>query len=134
MQGYNPLHLACFGGHIAVVGLLLSRAADLLPSQDKHGKTGLHIAAMNGHYAMVEVLLGQGSEIDATDRVCDSFATMRVILSGLILTERLDSAALLGARWLLRRRAASHRQRRVAQSGDQLRQRPNLVCSVRRSL
>lgn len=58
-QGYNPMHLACFGGHTTVVGLLLSRSAELLQSHDKHGKTGLHIAATNGHYQMVEVLLGE---------------------------------------------------------------------------
>lgn len=68
-QGYNPLHLACFGGHITVVGLLLSRSSDLLHSSDKHGKTGLHVAATHGHYQMVEVLLGQGAEINATDKV-----------------------------------------------------------------
>lgn len=69
LQGYNPLHLACFGGHITVVGLLLSRSADLLHSADRHGKTGLHIASTHGHYQMVEVLLGQGAEINATDKV-----------------------------------------------------------------
>ena len=53
------MHLACFGGHVTVVGLLLSRAAELLQSHDKHGKTGLHIAATQGHYQMVEVLLGE---------------------------------------------------------------------------
>lgn len=58
-QGYNPLHLACHGGHMSVVGLLLSRSAELLHSLDKHGKTGLHIAATHGHYQMVEVLLGK---------------------------------------------------------------------------
>lgn len=42
-----------------MVGLLLSRSAELLQSHDKHGKTGLHIAATNGHYQMVEVLLGE---------------------------------------------------------------------------
>lgn len=68
MQGYNPLHLACFGGHITVVGLLLSRSAELLHSGDKHGKTGLHIAAQHGRYQMCEVLLGQGAEINATDK------------------------------------------------------------------
>lgn len=115
-----------------MVGLLLSRAADLLPSQDKHGKTGLHIAAMNGHYAMVEVLLGQGAEIDANDRVCD-FLPLQTneMTSEFISTEWVDSTALLGARWLLRRGAASHRQRCVAESGNQLRKRPHLVCSVR---
>lgn len=67
-NGWNPLHLACFGGHITVVGLLLSRSAELLHSADRYGKTGLHIAATHGHYQMVEVLLGQGAEINATDK------------------------------------------------------------------
>lgn len=67
-NGFNPLHLACFGGHITVVGLLLSRSAELLHSSDRYGKTGLHIAATHGHYQMVEVLLGQGAEINATDK------------------------------------------------------------------
>lgn len=53
------MHLACFGGHVTVVGLLLSRSAELLESRDKHGKSGLHIAATHGHYQMVEVLLGK---------------------------------------------------------------------------
>ena len=75
-QGYNPLHLACFGGHITVVGLLLSRSAELLQSGDKHGKTGLHIAANHGRYQMCEVLLGQGAEINATDKVSDTGVTM----------------------------------------------------------
>lgn len=53
------MHLACYGGHVTVVGLLLSRSAELLESKDRHGKTGLHIAATHGHYQMVEVLLGE---------------------------------------------------------------------------
>lgn len=44
---------------MSVVGLLLSRSAELLHSLDKHGKTGLHIAATHGRYQMVEVLLGK---------------------------------------------------------------------------
>lgn len=51
-----------------IVGLLLSRSAELLHSTDRHGKSGLHIAAMHGHYQMMEVLLGQGAEINATDK------------------------------------------------------------------
>lgn len=53
---------------MSVVGLLLSRSAELLQSTDRHGKTGLHIASSHGHYQMVEVLLGQGAEINATDK------------------------------------------------------------------
>lgn len=53
---------------MSVVGLLLSRSAELLQSIDRHGKTGLHIASMHGHYQMVEILLGQGAEINAADK------------------------------------------------------------------
>lgn len=53
---------------MSVVGLLLSRSAELLQSTDRHGRTGLHIAAMHGHFQMVEILLGQGAEINATDK------------------------------------------------------------------
>lgn len=53
---------------MSVVGLLLSRSAELLQSCDRYGKTGLHIAAMHGHYQMVEILLGQGAEINAADK------------------------------------------------------------------
>lgn len=53
---------------MSVVGLLLSRSAELLQSTDRNGRTGLHIAAMHGHFQMVEILLGQGAEINATDR------------------------------------------------------------------
>lgn len=53
---------------MSVVGLLLSRSAELLQSSDRYGKTGLHIAAMHGHYQMVEILLGQGAEINAADK------------------------------------------------------------------
>jgi len=73
MQGFNPLHLACRGGHTTVVGLLLSRSSELLESKDVSGKTGLHIASIHGHTHMVEVLLGQGAEIDAIDKVSSDF-------------------------------------------------------------
>lgn len=61
--------MACFGGHVTSVSLLLSRAADLLHSSDRGGRTCLHIASTHGHYQMVEVLLGQGAEINETDKV-----------------------------------------------------------------
>lgn len=51
------------------MSLLLSRAADLLHSPDRGGRTCLHIASTHGHYTMVEVLLGQGAEINETDKV-----------------------------------------------------------------
>ena len=54
-SGYTSLHLACMGGHIGVVGLLLSRTSSLLKVQDQEGRTCLHIAANRGHHDMVQV-------------------------------------------------------------------------------
>lgn len=65
---------------MSVVGLLLSRSAELLQSCDRYGKTGLHIAAMHGHYQMVEILLGQGAEINAADKN-GYVATMNIVPS-----------------------------------------------------
>ena len=45
------------GGHIGVVGLLLSRTASLLKVVDKEGRTCLHISANRGHHDMVQVLV-----------------------------------------------------------------------------
>ena len=68
-QGYIPLHLASFRGHVGVVGLLLSRSTSLLKISDAKGQTCLHVAAANGHYEMVQALLGQGSDQTMVDKV-----------------------------------------------------------------
>lgn len=64
-QGYNPLHLACFGGHVSIVGLLLSRSAELLHSHDRHGKTG----KMKSHETLYQ-LFHEFPLQDSTSRRC----------------------------------------------------------------
>lgn len=64
-----PLHLAAQSGHIAVVGLLLSRSTTQLHIKDSRGRTALHLAASQGHYEMVSLLIAQGSNINALDQV-----------------------------------------------------------------
>ena len=56
-QGSTALHLACIGGHLHVIALLLqdwvvADVAQLLNAQDSHGRTPLHIVL---HYKKLEV-------------------------------------------------------------------------------
>lgn len=68
-QSVIPLHLAAQQGHIAVVGMLLSRSTQQQHAKDWRGRTPLHLAAMNGHYEMVSLLIAQGSNINVMDQV-----------------------------------------------------------------
>ena len=45
-----PLHLGAQQGHIAVVGMLLSRSTQQQHAKDWRGRSPLHLAAQNGHY------------------------------------------------------------------------------------
>uniref|UniRef100_A0A183EIH8 ANK_REP_REGION domain-containing protein n=1 Tax=Gongylonema pulchrum TaxID=637853 RepID=A0A183EIH8_9BILA len=62
------LHLAAQQGHIAVVGMLLSRSTQQQHAKDWRGRTPLHLASMNGHYEMVSLLIAQGSNINVMDQ------------------------------------------------------------------
>lgn len=68
-NGTTPMHYAAEGGHTIAAGLLISRSAELLFRQDKHGQTCLHSAATQGHSHMITMLLGQGAEVNAVDKV-----------------------------------------------------------------
>eukprot|EP01046_Picozoa_sp_COSAG06_P066388 COSAG06_NODE_16725_length_984_cov_2.352542_1_plen_174_part_10 len=63
-QGWPVLCLTAFGGHTAVVKLLLSANASVdAPMQD--GATPLYIAAQKGHTAALELLLAAEASVDA---------------------------------------------------------------------
>ena len=64
--GATALHMAAFGGHLAVVRYLLGQGAYVL-ARANTGATALHMAAFGGHLAVVEFLVGSGSSVDARD-------------------------------------------------------------------
>lgn len=60
----SPLSLACSGGHIEVVKLLINSGAKL-EHRDKKSQTALHVAVLNGHLEVVKFLLDSGADIEA---------------------------------------------------------------------
>ena len=63
-KGSTPLHIACQGGHIQLVQLLLSRGA-VAAANDAQQWNSLHFACLNGHLELVEMLLEHGVAVTA---------------------------------------------------------------------
>ena len=62
----SALHMACIGGHAALVQLLLRQNADVRHA-NKAGYTALHFAALMGHAAVCRILIEEGADVAACD-------------------------------------------------------------------
>ena len=67
-DGWTPLHLAAFFGHIKTAELLLARDADVAArSRNSNGNTPLHAALAGNHKMTAGLLIGWGADVNATD-------------------------------------------------------------------
>jgi len=65
-DGYQPLGLACFFGHLETAQYLISAGARVnTPSQNKMKITPLHSATAGGHTKLVKLLLEHGADPNA---------------------------------------------------------------------
>lgn len=67
VQGFTPLHMACLGGHVPIIEMLLSAGADVNMHTKKptgHNETPLYTACRCGHVGVVRVLLRHGASAD----------------------------------------------------------------------
>lgn len=70
MYGYNPLHIACSKGHLAVVLQLLNHySPDTILKSTKFGISPLMIASFAGHIDIVRVLLTEGADVNFIDEI-----------------------------------------------------------------
>jgi ankyrin repeat protein len=67
-DGWTPLHLAAFFGHVKVAETLLSHRADVTArSTNSNGNTPLHAALAANRKLVAGLLLGHGADVNAAD-------------------------------------------------------------------
>ena len=64
VDGLLPLYVACEGGDVALVKLLLSKGAYVDTQVRSNKMSPLHIAIRNGHLKIIEMLLGCDADVD----------------------------------------------------------------------
>merc|ERR1711939_89516 len=62
-NGWTPLYIACWRGHVDAARLLLDNDA-AVDRPNKNGATPLYIACQNGHDAVATLLLDKGAAVD----------------------------------------------------------------------
>jgi ankyrin repeat protein len=68
VDGWTPLHLAAFFGHVKIAELLLAAGADVSArSTNPNGNTPLHAALAGNHKFVAGLLIGHGADLNAAD-------------------------------------------------------------------
>lgn len=82
LQGHSPLHFACAGENVNIVGMLLERGADMFTKTDK-GYIPFHIACRRGRGEILELLIQKCPDEDRNRlfEVKDNFGNTALLLA-----------------------------------------------------
>jgi ankyrin repeat protein len=109
-DGWTPLHLASFFGHVGTARLLIERGADLAArSRNATDNLPLHAAAVQGHADVVALLLASGADPNA--RAEGGYTPLNLAAAGghgVVVESLLAHGADLEARDAQGRSAAEH--------------------------
>ncbi|HZR22354.1 MAG TPA: ankyrin repeat domain-containing protein [Vicinamibacterales bacterium] len=68
-DGWTPLHLAAFFGHVKILEMLLGQDADVAAiSRNSNGNTPLHAALAGNRKFVAGLLIGHGADVNAVDK------------------------------------------------------------------
>ena len=102
-DGREPLHLACFKGHLDIAQWLHSAGASLDATDSDAGWTPLHFACYSGHLEVAQWLCSAGA--DATLKTNDGNTPAQLLQRHARSTAQLDQHALRSTLACLVRRA-----------------------------
>ncbi|XP_048253945.1 ankyrin repeat domain-containing protein 50-like, partial [Haliotis rufescens] len=71
-KGNNILHMACHGGHLAIVKYIMSLDIVDINSRGQYGRTSAMTAAYNGKSEVFKFLLGKGANVSLVDKAGDN--------------------------------------------------------------
>jgi len=72
LNGDAPVHLACKGGSLSILKMVLEKSLCKVGCEGSHGNSLLHYAARYGHLEMMQFLIDEGNDVNAENQLTET--------------------------------------------------------------